>query len=420
MTLPSTVLDIFESALGATPATIATRGRVLTAADLAAVMAARTGRVHPERSPHDLALEIWPLVSHHTYGGRALFGGQRHDILPRVLTLLVLHDGLVVADPLESVYQILISRSEADAVHALNGVVGQLADVEPLIGAGVLRLTALRPALQEANRATILEAMGLEPDLRVFTDLLEAAASVSAFPGSFQRTYAPQVRDLHRLFGLDTPAPATLEIATRHVGALAAAVIEVSWQFAVASLDPTCDLAFVGHLERHLAEALVEQGTQADLGAGRHVSTLALGQVPNLDTTRLSAADALAIRREDAFESFRHGVRQALDQLDVATRTGVSKASAHGAFEETMRENSRALRETSKRASFRDRLKDASVPASLGVITEFAVAPFGPLHAAAAAGAVSLGTVIWQWMIARHEVGGRAVTQRYLAMLGRY
>lgn len=85
-----------------------------------------------------------------------------------------------------------------------------------------------------------------------------------------------------------------------------------------------------------------------------------------------------------------------------------------------MRENSRALRETSKRASFRDRLKDASVPASLGVITEFAVAPFGPLHAAAAAGAVSLGTVIWQWMIARHEVGGRAVTQRYLAMLGRY
>lgn len=382
-------------------------------------MAARTTTQEKQCLRPDLAQQIWPLVSHHTYGDRALFGSQRHDILPRALTLLLLHDGLVVADPLESVHQVLVTRTEAEAVLSLNRVVEELAEVEPLIGAGVLRLTTLRPSLQESNRASVLGAMGLQPDLRVFTDFLEAAASVSAFPGSFHRTYAPQVRDLHHLFGLEIQLPPTPETATERVRALAAAVIEVSWQFAVASLDPTCDLALVGPVEQHLAKALVEQGTPSDLGTGRHVSTLELGQVPNLDTARLSVADALAIRREDAFESFRHTVRHALDDLDVARRAGVSASSANGAFEETMRQESRALRQTSTRATFRDRIKDASVPAALGVVTEFAVAPAGPVASAGAALAISVSTVIWQWLMARDADNGQSVSLRYLAMLGR-
>ncbi|WP_370586076.1 hypothetical protein [Tessaracoccus sp. MC1679] len=98
MASPGTVLDIFEGALDKTPSRIAARGRKLDAADLAAVMAARTTTQETQHSRPDLAQQIWPLVSHHTYGDRALFGSQRHDILPRALTLLVLHDGLVVAD----------------------------------------------------------------------------------------------------------------------------------------------------------------------------------------------------------------------------------------------------------------------------------------------------------------------------------
>lgn len=418
MTSRSIVLDVFEDALGVTPSAIVTRGRELGAAELTAVMNARITPLENPRGRPDLAHQIWPLMSHHTYGARALFGSRRRDILPRALTLLFLHDGLVVADPLESVYQTRARHSEADAVRVFNRVVSELAEVEPLIEAGVLRFTALRPALQDAHRAAVLRAMGLQPDLRVFTDFLEAAASVSVLPGSLQRTYAPQVRDLHRRFGLDIQIPATVELATERVRALAAAVIEVSWQFAVAALDPTCDLAFVGRMERHLAEALVEDGMSASLGAGRHTSTLELGGLPNLDTARLSVSDALAIRQEDAFESFRFSVRKALDQLEVARNSGVSPSSARGAFEEAMREESRALRETSKRATFRDRLKAEALPAALGVTNQLAVAPLGSGYAAGASGGISLLNVIWQWLRGRHDSIDQAVCQRYLSILG--
>lgn len=176
-----TVLDVFEDALGATPAAVVSRGRALTAADLALVMGARHAA---EESPTYSArsTEIWPLLSHHTYNNRSLFGGRGEELVPRALTLLLVHDGLVVADPLETVSQVLRGRSESEAVQLLNQAVGELAQVEPLIAAGLLRLTSLRPALHEANRVAVLGAMGLDADLRVFTDFLEAAGVV---PGLF-------------------------------------------------------------------------------------------------------------------------------------------------------------------------------------------------------------------------------------------
>ena len=95
-----TVLDVFEDALGSTPAVVASRGRALTAADLALVMSARRA---VEESPtyEASSTEIWPLLSHHTYDNRSLFGGGGDDLVPRTLTLLLVHDGLVVADPLD-------------------------------------------------------------------------------------------------------------------------------------------------------------------------------------------------------------------------------------------------------------------------------------------------------------------------------
>ena len=81
-----------------------------------------------------------------------------------------------------------------------------------------------------------------------------------------------------------------------------------------------------------------------------------------------------------------------------------------------MRESARSLAVTVRRSTFRDRVKDASIPAALGAL---AAMPADPMAAAAAAGGVSLATVLWQWLLGRRDERGQAVSQRYLAMLGR-
>lgn len=412
----ASVLDIFEDALGVTPATIVSRGTILGRAELHRLMEARVSVPMGSSPRSDLSHQVWPLMSHHTFDGRALFGHNSPDLLPRTLTLLLIHDGLVVADPIEGVHQSLTTRSEAAAVDALNRVVRELAEVEALLAGGLLRLTAQRPTLRESRRAAVLAAMGMSSDMRVFTDLVEAVAFLPEFPGSAELMLAPHVRDLYRRFGLSIRMPTSRSESDRRVRTLAAAVIEVSWQFAVASSDPSCDLAFPGRLEQHLAEALLEQGLEGDLGPSRHLALLTMGRVPNVDVSRLTVADAIAVRREDSFEAFRRDVRLAMDQYQTARAAGVAEISARGAFEEAMRESARSLAVTVRRSTFRDRVKDASIPAALGAL---AAMPADPMAAAAAAGGVSLATVLWQWLLGRRDERGQAVSQRYLAMLGR-
>ena len=410
----ATVLDVFQDALGVTPAAVVARGRSLTGADLALVMRARRS-VTASPKFEASATEIWPLLSHHTYDNRSLFGGTGHDIVPRTLTLLLLHDGLVIADPLETVQQAMRTRSESEAVQILNRVVNDLSRIEPLISGGLLRFTALRPSLQEANRAAVLRALGVDADMRVFTNFLEAASVVREIPGLLQKEYAPQVRELYRLFGVRISPPSSVESAESLVRELAAAVIEVSWQFSVAAQDASCDLAFRGSLERHLAQALVALGTKGDLRAGRHLSALFLGRVPNLDSSKLTIRDAIAIRNEDSFEAFREAIHIGLDHLEVARLSRVPEHDRLAAFEELMRRESRLLRETAKRASFGDLVKNSSLPAALGVVSELII-PDGRAYAAAAAGVTVLGAVVWQWLLGRADRS--PVSQRYFSMLG--
>lgn len=414
----STVLDVYEEALGRTPAQVAGSNRQLGAPELAAILAARDGLATTRDKPPRKSTELWPLISHHTYGARAIFGTGGTDVLPRALTLLLLHDGLVISDPLQTVHKTLVTTNEDAAIAALNQATRELAQVEALIAAGVLRLTDVRPALHEANRRATLEAFGLSPDLRVFTDLLEAAGSLADFPGSLTRTFAPQVQELYRLFGLTIPQPEDVSEAEQQIKYLAACVIEVSWQFAVAAQDPSCDLAFKGRIEKHLARTMVADGFAHRTGPGRHLETLELGGLPNLDPSELTLADAIAVRRDDSFESFRNTVRLALDQLELANRTGIAPSDATATFEEAMREESRRLRTSARRATFRDRVRDAVVPASLGVVTELAVAPAGAVPAAAAAAGVSITTVLWQWILGRQESRDQATCVRYFSMLG--
>lgn len=412
-----TVIDTYEEAIGQSPSETVARSRRLGPPELAAIMNVHVANKRASKSRSVGNGDIWPLVSHHTYADRALFGTKR-QILPRTLPLLLLHDGLVVANPLETVFQVLTTKSESDAVQELARATSDLAEVESLIVADVLRLTPLRPTLEEANRAAVLEAFGLTPSLSVFTEFIGAMTAIPSFPGAFERRYASQVQDLYAGFGVRVPPPPSLREAGRAVRELAAAVIEVTWQFAVAATDASCDLAFQSQLERHLAEEVVHAVPAEDLGAGRHFQTLDLGLVPNLDVSQLSMTDALAIRREDSFEEFRHIVRSGLNELEVAKRAGTPPSNSKATFEEAMREGSRSLRHSVERATFGDRMKDMSMPAALLVATEITVAPAGPFAAAGAAGVASVATVVWEWLNGRKRDKDHQVSQRYLSMLG--
>ena len=54
----------------------------------------------------------------------------------------------------------------------------EAAQIEPLITSGILRLTSLRSPLREVHRSTVLNVLGIDPDLGVFTNLVEQAAFI--------------------------------------------------------------------------------------------------------------------------------------------------------------------------------------------------------------------------------------------------
>lgn len=413
-----TIIDLIEDAVGNSPSEIVSCGRRLTKEDLVSIIMAREVVLEEIAVNKISSQEIWPLMSHHNYSGRALLGSGSKDILPRTLALLLIHDGIVIADPLETLHQLLAARGYERALSFLNVIMEEVAQIEPLITSGVLRLTSLRPPLREVHRSTVLNVLGIDPDLGVFTNLVEQAAFIPESQKAAESICAFEIQKMYQGFGFKVGRPDTRAKAIKYVERLAAAVIEVSWQFAVAALDPSCDLAFSGKIEQHIAERLLTIGLEASLGPGRHVATFELGLVPNLDTRRLTIPDVLALRREDSFEAFRHGLRKALDRLNLSKEVGEMASSARSAFEEAMREESRILRETAKRATFRDILKNSALPAALGVAAPFITAPYGPMAAAGAESIISLATIIWQWYVARRDQKNQVMTQRYFSMLG--
>ncbi|GAA0222406.1 hypothetical protein GCM10010492_20720 [Saccharothrix mutabilis subsp. mutabilis] len=195
------LLGVFESAWGQRPGKWTAAGRVVGRADLKRLVEAH-GRAlhvtHPEVSAH----EIWPLISHHVHRDRNLFAGTSPSgIVPRVLTLLLTHDGIVAADPVVEVVRLADLGRVDEAVTALSGVVASLASVEPLLARGILRITGLRPTLTDANRLAVLAEFGVDERLTVFTNFLEAASTAGSLPGSFEREYRPQVVELFHRFG---------------------------------------------------------------------------------------------------------------------------------------------------------------------------------------------------------------------------
>ncbi|MCT1986959.1 hypothetical protein M3C61_08020 [Dermacoccus abyssi] len=413
----SDLVDLYKDVLGSTPATLVKTGHQVTAAQLSALIGeyaqAPSGEIGTHRDP----FEIWPLVSHHTHGSRGLFGTNSRSLLPRTLTMLLIHDGLVVADPLQDVLRDWTEGHRDKALRRLQRTTEELAQVEGLLTHGVLRLTQMRPALQDTSRAVVLEAFGLTPEMRVFTNFAEAAVALPDLPASFDQRYVAEARELFGRFGLPFPAGEDSKAASERVKALAAAVIEVTWQVAVAANDPGCDIAVRGRLEQHLAEAIIATGLNADLASGRHFSRLALGEVPNLDAASLSVADALAIRRGDAFEAFRSSLRVGLDRLDADTSSGRQDYLAIASFEEAMRDSAVRLREQVSRASFKDTVISGGISAAIGAVPGFAGLTVDPALGATAGAATSLTALVVQWLYGRRRPSGSRVAERYLAML---
>lgn len=340
------VLGVFESAWGQTPGKwVTSHGRAVNRNDLIRLVSAHDAArrpTSPEVGPH----QIWPLISHHTHRDRNLFVGVSDaGIVPRVLTLLLTHDGIVAADPLVEVVRLADIGQLDQATAALSRVVVNLAAVEPLIASNILRLTSLRPKLTDTNRKAVLTEFGTDERMTVFTNFLEAAVTVSEIPEIFVREYRPQVVDLFERFGLSAPALPDVAAAADAVRQLAAAVIEVSWQFAVCAQDPSSDLALSGSIELHLAEQLLgsELASPAPdyatrmLGKTRHLARFEVGNLPSLMTEQLAVADAIAIRRDDTFAKFRDELRAAVDQLDTDLGARQQAYVAQEKFQERMR-----------------------------------------------------------------------------------
>ncbi len=418
------LLGVFESAWGQRPAKhIAVRGGEVSRPDLDLLVKAHENAprsVLPEGRAH----EIWPLVSHHAHRCQSLFAGGA--ILPRVLALLLTHDGIVAADPLVDVVRLAHLGQSDRAATMLSEVMSSVAAVEPLLAGDVLRVTSLRPKLTDAHRRSVLAEFGLDERMLVFTNFLESAVTVAELPGSFAREYRPQVVELFDRFGLPAPPLPDVVSAADAVRRLAAAVIEVSWQFAVCAQDPGSDLAIRGPVELHLAEQLLGTGLSTTtienaermLGKTRHLLRFEVGNLPTLSADRLTVADAIAIRKDDTFAGFRDQLRSALDQLDDGFAAHKPPYLAQAVFEERMRAAAEDLDSRVRRTSFTSRLRDASVPMAIGATSALTFSPLGPAFSAGATVTTALTTVVWSWLTARLKPKGAAAGRRYFSMLG--
>jgi hypothetical protein len=422
------VLEQLRYGLGDSPSRVVATNRRLTPIDLRRVAEARgniTVQDPPEKpGPH----EIWPLISHHGFNRSSLFGlGERGDIHQKTLTLLLAHDGLVAADPLIDIERAWLAGDADQSLAALQAVVEQVAKVEPLIEKKHLRFEASRPALTDHSRKSILDLFGLSPDLLVFDNFEQAFQDAQWRRGDDEISYVKQARELFRLLNIEAPPLDSAEDGRAAITELASAVIHVSWQLAVCAQDPSCDLTLTRNLEHRIFDELIVRATgQFDVsesdrkrGKTRYVKRLAIGDLPNLSAVGLSIPDAVALRRDNAFENFRTELRGAMKHLPEPTADGQIKSEAKATFEEQMREAARTLRESVIASSFRGRVKHGSVPAAVGFVSSAAfAAPAGITPSVFAGLATYAGVTFTQWSMGRSRIRGANVALRYFSSLG--
>lgn len=426
---------MFETAWGKTPAAAADCRRALGVGDLRQLLETHR-QWTPTAAPAPRVGELWPLLSHHTFptaGGLRGLQGQPEVLTRRLLVQLLGCHGLVLADPIPPIAEIRERQGEEAALRTLTAVVARLAQLQPLLGADVLRITAARPRITDGDRAAVLATLGFE-DLRLFTDMIEWAEFIIDGSRADQALYVRQAIQIHDLLGVSAPHVGdSFPHAAQAVVRLAAAIIEVSWQVAVCARESSCDVFVGDDLERQLFATLMDRtlndqelaGVTAEKdGRSRYISRLAAGQLPRLDTAHLTTADALALRRDDSFERWRSALEEAIDSYDAASVFSGRVEEARRRFTESMKEASDRLQIDAKRSKFITHFTPQAVPAGIAVLGAVATADHGMgLLASEWAVAAAGAAVVSQWISARRTSGtnvtaGSKVLRRYVAEFG--
>ena len=429
------LLSVYESAFGFPPTMLDLDKHTFSVAEVARFLdvwqSATEATTEPVRRSQDG--RVYPLLSHHRFNEYSLFGyGSRETIGERALGMLLAHDGLVCSDPIREIHETRRLSGDEAAAAALTELTGALAEVEPLLAEGTLRIQPVRPALADRSRRAVLKAFGVDADMRVFTNFAEAADTASMFGGSAARSYIDQGSELLFNFGILAPElPPSLSLVERveqtrqRVERLGRSLLHLSWQLSVTSSDPAADLALASANEVSLLDYLLETTAlvrphQAD-GAkrSRHLMRTAAGEIPNIDRLDLSSADALAIRRDDTFAGFRADLHEALDDFEGEMVDSADSARPTELFEGRMREASARLKTSVSGTSFSDRLKEGSVLVAIeAAVAMTSTAPEESLKAGAIAGGGAVGAVLWAWLYARRVPDSVKVAIRYTSALG--
>lgn len=423
-------MDVFgqlEEGLGCRPSRFVQRTVEARALDLERVINARqeawalapTKEVGPK--------EIWPLISHHGFNPHGLFGiGQTGDLHNRALAILLAHHGIVASDPLVEVESLWFAGRRAESLKVFRAVIGQISKVEPLIDSDHLRFESSRPSFTDQSRKAILDVFHLSPDLEAFGNFEQAFPDVLRYRETNEQSYVEQVRELYGLMGLPCPSIVSAEQGRAAIHELATAFIHVSWQLAICSSSPGCDVTLTKEIEHRIFDVIIGVGTVAhpdDLrrqrGRTRHVKRLSIGDLPNLHATGLSSADAAALRRDDAFEAFRRELASAMDRLPDESTVSRGSDNADAEFEGRMQDAAARLRSEVRRRTFRQRVKHESLPMSVGFATTAGLSVPAGIEVGVTAGPLAAIVVILaRWLKGRGSLQGNEVAIRYFSSLG--
>lgn len=418
-------LDVFEDAWGARPGNLVKAGFRVSPADVRRLTEAwALGLDLPAQQ--EVGRQLTPLVSHHDGRDSHLFGvrGPAGTVSARALTYLFAFDGLVVADPLVDIAALVDTGRVEQACSAAQTVLVEVAELAPLIDAGAIRVSNLRPTLSHPARSTVLAAFGLGPDMAAFGNFAQAYDDAVRHP-TLEREYLSEAADLLTRFDLPPDVGDSAADAWRAVRDLAAGILEVSWQLAVASMDPRADIALRSGVEEHLFGKLLEdapgdewRSAQTSASRGRHFGRMVVGDFPFGDLGDLAVSEALSVRSDDSFERFRAVLHTALSDYETAILAGKDDLQARRDFSDRMAAAAAALRDGSSIGRGR-RLLGPAIPIALTAAATLSTQSVGVTTRAAVGVGSSAAGLIGQWALGRRQSSREKIVTRYCAILGR-
>lgn len=434
--MSATFADVFRVALGSAPADFI-KGGELSNEDINAVRDAYASWIASgvEDFSHP-ADEIWPLISHHTAGGRNTLrnlinersNGDSFQLSSLSVNILKMHlaafDTVVIADPLRRVFfdeNGHERRATSDEIHRVAARVGQL---EYLMDAAVVRVSKVHPQLDSRERDVFIAPFGLGSNLRTLTNLIEWGYFPSGDPWD-RASFNEAAYTLLQTFGVVDVLPSSVRPLAA-IEMFARALMEVTWQLAAVSATGA-DLYLTTSLERrlldfllnHLGESLsgVEAVSRANEDDGRHVELLANVGIPALDVARVHEKDLLEMRAGSAFSEWRSSMNQALGNY-LRSSDDLGTAYKVSAFRREMRSAANDFRGHSRAERGKGWwLGDVPVSVTIASASAGAGAAWGGgiMATAATTGVGALAAILYPYFTANRRNKDRTAAVRFLA-----